>query len=49
MPNAATDLDTPAQLEELRRVRQPRAVGEIRLPRINADSVQDSDGLSLNS
>ena len=49
MPNAAMDLDTPAQLEELRRVRQPRASGEIRLPRFGTDSVQDSDGLSLNS
>jgi hypothetical protein len=34
MPNAALDLDTPEQLEALRRFRQPRASGEIRLPRI---------------
>jgi molybdenum cofactor cytidylyltransferase len=50
MPNAAVDLDTPEQLEELRRVRQPRAVGEIRLPRIDTDSPHEPDGaLSLNS
>src|SRR6185295_2695889 len=50
MPNAATDLDTPEQLEELRRVRQPRVVGEIRLPRIKADGAQESDGgLSFNN
>lgn len=50
MPNAAMDLDTPEQLEELRRVRQPRAVGEIRLPRINEDAAQDPDSaLSFNS
>lgn len=34
MTNAAQDLDTPEQLEALRRVRQPRSSGEIRLPRI---------------
>jgi molybdenum cofactor cytidylyltransferase len=50
MPNAATDLDTPEQLEELRRVRQPRVVGEIRLPRISADGAQEpDDALSFNS
>jgi CTP:molybdopterin cytidylyltransferase MocA len=50
MPNAAMDLDTPEQLEELRRVRQPRVVGEIRLPRINEDGAHDPDSaLSLNS
>src|SRR5262245_52155330 len=40
MSNAATDLDTPAQLEELRRIRQPRTAGEIRLPRLEADDIQ---------
>jgi CTP:molybdopterin cytidylyltransferase MocA len=50
MPNAAMDLDTPEQLEELRRIRQPRAVGEIRLPRIDTDGDQEPDVvLSLNS
>jgi molybdenum cofactor cytidylyltransferase len=50
MPNAAMDLDTPEQLEELRRVRQPRALGEIRLPRIDTDDGQEPDVvLSLNS
>ena len=50
MPNAAMDLDTPEQLEELRRVRQPRSLGEIRLPRIDTDGDQDPDVvLSLNS
>jgi molybdenum cofactor cytidylyltransferase len=50
MPNAAMDLDTPEQLEELRRVRQPRSLGEIRLPRFDADGDQDPDVvLSLNS
>jgi CTP:molybdopterin cytidylyltransferase MocA len=34
MSNAAIDLDTPEQLEALRRFRQPRSAGEIRLPRI---------------
>lgn len=34
MPNAALDLDTPEQLEALRRFRQPRSTGEIRLPRV---------------
>lgn len=34
MPNAAHDLDTPEQLETLRRLRQPRSSGEIRLPRV---------------
>ncbi len=36
MPNAALDLDTPEQLEALRRFRQPRSSGEIRLPRIES-------------
>jgi molybdenum cofactor cytidylyltransferase len=50
MPNAAMDLDTPEQLEELRRLRQPRALGEIRLPRIDTDDGQEADVvLSLNS
>lgn len=48
MPSAAMDLDTPEQLEALRRLRQPRASGEIRLPRFGTDA-QDSDGLSFNN
>jgi molybdenum cofactor cytidylyltransferase len=36
MPNAAHDLDTPQQLETLRRLRQPRSSGEIRLPRVES-------------
>lgn len=36
MSNAAHDLDTPEQLANLRRVRQPRSSGEIRLPRVES-------------
>lgn len=50
MPNAAIDLDTPAQLQELRRQLKPVAAEPVRLDRLNGSTLYEPDaGLTLNS
>jgi molybdenum cofactor cytidylyltransferase len=50
MPNAAIDLDTPGQLQEVRATLEPGPSGPIRLTRTNGAAPQPEDGdFTLNS